>query len=80
MPYADRFENLSRASMDLARLSASQAQLDCSRKRLAQQETMRTLLFAALVGLCANGAAAQDDNAITDMISNPILCVSAAHE
>ena len=41
---------------------------------------MRTLLFAALVGLCANGAAAQDDNAITDMISNPILCVSAAHE
>jgi len=41
---------------------------------------MRTYLFAALVGLCANGAAAQDDNAITDMISNPILCVSAAHE
>mmetsp|Transcript_21487 Transcript_21487/g.60598 ORF Transcript_21487/g.60598 Transcript_21487/m.60598 type:complete len:163 (-) Transcript_21487:120-608(-) len=34
---------------------------------------MRTYLFAALVGLCANGAAAQDDNAITDMISNPIL-------
>ena len=41
---------------------------------------MRTYLFAALVGLCANGAAAQDDNAISNLISNPILCVSAAHE
>ena len=59
--------------------TASTARL-LTRKRLAQQETMRTYLFAALVGLCANGAVAQDDNAITDMISNPILCVSAAHE
>ena len=61
--------------MDLASATASTARL------LARDiETMRTYLFAALVGLCANGAAAQDDNAITDMISNPILCVSAAHE
>ena len=78
---ADRFEARASKSMDLARLSASQAQLDCLRARDSLvQETMRTLLFAALVGLCANGVAAQDDNAITDMISNPILCVSAAHE
>ena len=42
---------------------------------------MRTLLFAAVVAaLGTNVAVAQDDNAITDMISNPILCVSAAHE
>tara|TARA_B100000683_G_scaffold257067_1_gene278225 strand:+ start:723 stop:1019 length:297 start_codon:yes stop_codon:yes gene_type:complete len=40
---------------------------------------MRTHLFAALVAaLSTNVAVAQDDNAITDMISNPILCVSAA--
>ena len=31
--YADRYEKPARASMDLARLSASQAQLDCSRER-----------------------------------------------
>ena len=41
---------------------------------------MRTLLFAAVAALSTNVAMAQDDNAITDMISNPILCVSAAHE
>ena len=41
---------------------------------------MRTLLFAAVAALSTNVAVAQDDNAITDMISNPILCVSAAHE
>ena len=64
--------------MDLARLSAKPAQLDSS---LASLETMRTHLFAALVAaLSTNVAVAQDDNAIMDMISNPILCVSAAHE
>jgi len=41
---------------------------------------MRTLIFAAVAALSTNVAVAQDDNAITDMISNPILCVSAAHE
>ena len=42
---------------------------------------MRTHLFAALVAaLSTNVAVAQDDNAITDMISNPILCGYAAHE
>ena len=66
-----------RASIDLAWLRRRQ---HSSIARARDIETMRTHLFAALVGLCANGAAAQDDNAITDMISNPILCVSAAHE
>ena len=66
--------------MELASLPQTLSSLACISARLAQQFTMRTYLFAALVGLCANGAAAQDDNAITDMISNPILCVSAAHE
>ena len=38
---------------------------------------MRTLLFAAVAALgTTNFAVAQDDNAITDMISNPILWVS----
>ena len=78
--YADRYEKPARASMDLARLCHKLSSLACLSARLAQQITMRTLLVAALVGLCANGAAAQDDNAITDMISNPILCVSAAHD
>ena len=41
---------------------------------------MRTYLFAAVVAALSTNVAAQDDNAITDMISNPILCVSAAHE
>ena len=41
---------------------------------------MRTYLFAAVVAALGTNVAAQDDNAITDMISNPILCVSAAHE
>ena len=50
------------------------------RKRSLVQERMRTLLFAAVAALSTNVAVAQDDNAITDMISNPILCVSAAHE
>jgi hypothetical protein len=62
--------------MDLARLRQP-AQLDSS---LASLETMRTHLFAALVAALGRNVAAQDDNAITDMISNPILCVSAAHE
>ena len=63
--------------MDLARLRQP-AQLDSS---LASLETMRTHLFAALVAaLSTNVAVAQDDNAITDMISNPILCGYAAHE
>ena len=68
--------------MDLARLSASQAQPRLlTRTRLIRaEETMRTLLFAAVAAIGTNVAVAQDDNAITDMISNPILCVSAAHE
>ena len=75
-------EKPARASMDLARLSASQAQPRLlTRTRLIRaEETMRTLLFAAVAAIGTNVAVAQDDNAITDMISNPILCVSAAHE
>ena len=35
---------------------------------------MRTLLFAAFAALCTtNFAVAQDDNAISNLISNPIL-------
>ena len=41
---------------------------------------MRTYLFAAVVAALSTNVAAQDDNAITDMISNPILCGFAAHE
>ena len=67
-----------RASIDLAWLRRRQ---HSSIARARDIETMRTHLFAALVAaLSTNVAVAQDDNAITDMISNPILCVSAAHE
>ena len=41
---------------------------------------MRTYLFAAVVAALSTNVAAQDDNAITDMISNPILCGFAEHE
>ena len=81
MPCADRFENparASRASMDLARPPAATAL--ASTAVLTRIETMRTYLFAAVVAALGTNVAAQDDNAITDMISNPILCVSAAHE
>ena len=41
---------------------------------------MRTLLFAAVVAALGTNVAAQDDNAISDMLSNPILCGFAAHK
>ena len=66
--------------MALARLSSHARLVLLPRKRSLVQERMRTLLFAAVAALSTNVAVAQDDNAITDMISNPILCVSAAHE
>ena len=78
MPCADRFENPARASMDLASLSAVAKFADARESPVL--ERMRTHLFAALVAALSTNVAAQDDNAITDMISNPILCVSAAHE
>ena len=60
--------------MDLARLSTTSTAQLLARKRPARGETMRTLLFAAFAALTTtNVAVAQDDNAISNLISNPIL-------
>ena len=58
--------------MDLARLPSHRQHSSIARAR--GLETMRTHLFAALVAaLSTNVAEAQDDNAISNLISNPIL-------
>ena len=54
--------------MDLARLSSRHSL--ASTAVLTRIEVMRTYLFAAVVAALSTDVAAQDDNAITDMISN----------